>query len=177
MTLASGAPPNVTLNEAGSLINEPRRVHVIDNVLYVGTINGTGYLAAFRLADKLTNAQAPDFVLGGPSGLDDPLAVAVVPGRLYVANRFGDFGVRGFDDPAALVTGSLPDVSFDSAALLVECQEMESFARSLWVSSWLFPAVYGYRDATSLVSNQLADIFLNDPTMIELLSLVVCERE
>jgi hypothetical protein len=149
---------------------------VIVNVLYV-TNGDTDAVTAYSPADALTDAQAPDFFLGGPSGLEAPLAIAGVPGRLFVGNRSGDIGLSGFDDPATLVTGNRPDVTFDTKALIEDCPEIESFLRSLWVISDTFGAVYGYRDATSIISDQFADIILYDPTMSQATSLVVRERE
>jgi hypothetical protein len=176
-SLANGDAPDVVLDAAGSLLDEPTDVFVIDNVLYV-TNNDSDTVTAYSPADALTNAQAPDFVLGGPSGLERPESVAAVPGtgRLFVGMERTNVGVRGFDEPATLVSGNLSDVSLSALVGINDCHGMVTLFNVLFVASEQAPGIYIYLDADGIVDDQLADIILFDPTMDDPSSLFVRER-
>ena len=159
--------PGVTLNAEDSLLGRPTRLFVLDNVLYVCNQQGST-VSAYSPADGLTDNQAPDFVLGGPSGLEFPHAVALVGDRLFVGNRnwWGAYGVSGFDNPAALVDGNASDVVLSNLVQISGCPEIEALFGSLWVVSNDFAGVYGYLDAASIVTDQPADIVVWDVTMV-----------
>jgi hypothetical protein len=85
-------------------------------------------------------------------------------------------GVKGFDEPASLVSGSLPDVSLSALVGIQDCPGMVTLFNMLFVASEDAPGIYIYLDADGIVDDQLADIILYDPTMAEPTSLFVRER-
>jgi len=174
-TLANGDAPDVVLNEADSLMAGPVRPFVFDNVLYVTHVDADR-VTAHSPADGLSNNQVPDFVLAGPSLIDEPAAVAQVGNRLFVSTTEDDAPtLLGFDNPAALVSGSPPSVIVDNHVLL-DAGEAEGILGTLWVADKDYNYVVGYLDAASIVDDQVPDIALFDLTMLEPLSVVVRER-
>jgi len=174
-TLTSGQSADVVLNYDDSRVNEPVRVYVLENVLYVCNQGGAS-VTAYSPAEALSTNQAPDFVLVGPSLIDDPGAVTLADNRLFVGNAGPDVpGLVGFDGPATLVSGNLPDVAI-GMPIIVRAPEVEGVLGSLWATVRASRYVAGYLDAASMVSGQEPDIILFHPSMYDLVPLVVRER-
>lgn len=177
-TLATNDPPDITLNEAMSQISTPEVLEVFDNVLYVGQDDpGEGGLLTFSPADGLTTGQAPDVVLGGPARIDDPEGIAFTGGRIFVSNSddTAQADIVGFDDPATLTTGQLPDVLLSNVAN--DPEELEGVLGTLWVASEDLSCVHGWLNAAAVTNNQPPDIVLFDPQMNQPEPLVVRERQ
>ena len=171
-TLASADPPDVTLDFAGSSIDDPLRVFVMNNVLYVTTERpSSGTVLAFSPADALTDGQAPALGVGGDlAGVDDPVSVAMAGNRLWVGQQAFNVGLIGFDNPAN--PGPLADVlispEFGAGTVnLGNTDEIVSFADTLWGASEEFGAIFGYLDPASVVTDQVPDVTLYNPTMSE----------
>ncbi|UCG34358.1 MAG: hypothetical protein JSU68_06905, partial [Phycisphaerales bacterium] len=178
----TGAPaPSATLNAAGSQIDNPIGVSVINNVLYVCNLSAgvaTNTVTAYSPADGLTDGQAPDFVLGGPSGLVQPYSVAGDTRRIFASNLgvgLG-FGIVGFSGPASLVSGNPPTLTLGSVVQLEGCPEAVTLLGSMWTISQSFPGIYGYRYAASVGTDDAADVTLYDATMSAPSCLAIEER-
>jgi len=172
ITDGSTPAPSVTLNREDSLVFEPTNVSVLDNVLYVCN---DATVTAYGPADGLTDNQVPDFVLGGPSGISFPSAVAGVPARLFVANWSG-VGIVGFDNPGGITSGIPFDVALTDRIQMAVCSDVQTFFGSLWVVSGGFPGISGYLDAASITNDQRPDIILWDPSMVAAQSLALSGR-
>ena len=177
--LADGDPPDVTLDMLGSFLNEPTRVSVHNNVLYAFNANFPGSMSAYSPADALTDGQAPDWSLGRPGNLEDPLSAAIAGGRLWVAQRDGDPGLVGFDNPSnpgpfsSVVIGTgnranLPDLG--------DTDEIVSFFGTLWGATDDGGGIFAYLDPASVVTDQFPDVFLTHGTMDRPKALHIEER-
>jgi hypothetical protein len=156
-------------------------VAVIGNVLFVCNLNAgvaTNTVTGYSPADALTDGQAPDFVLGGPSGLVQPTSVAGTSSRVFVGNSGTGFGlgVVGFGGPAGLVSGNPPSLTLGPVVQLEGCPEVVTLLGSMWTVSQTFPGIYGYRYSRSIGTDQSADVTLFDETMAAPRSLAIAER-
>ncbi|MCC6696511.1 MAG: hypothetical protein IT365_12840 [Candidatus Hydrogenedentes bacterium] len=115
------------LDEHGSVT--PTMVAVSENRLFVTT--ASNMLFVFSPADALQNHQAPDAVIAGANGgMNVPIAMARIGGRLFVGNANAPFawdaekdeaskantiGVVAFDNLAGLASGQAPSLVLDSS--------------------------------------------------------------
>jgi len=172
-TLVTGQAPDVVL----FVFEDPRRVFVFNNVLYVTTDDPQqGLLLAFSPANALTTFQAPDFRLGAPLKLvDDPMAVTEVAGRLFVSNKDDDVpGVIGFNNPATLTTSSEPSVLLPIP--VVDVEELENAGGGLWGISDDFGFIWGYTNPSAIRTGDQPDITFFHPTMVQLKALRAVTR-
>ncbi|MCC6488949.1 MAG: hypothetical protein IT364_15730 [Candidatus Hydrogenedentes bacterium] len=132
------------LDEHGSVT--PTMVAVYENRLFVTT--ASSMLFVFSPADELQDHQAPDAVIAGANGgMNVPIAIARIGGRLFVGNAKSPFtwdaekdggskantiGVVAFDDLAGLASGQAPSLVLDSSnAQVPAVRGMFSFSNAL----------------------------------------------
>jgi hypothetical protein len=180
-SLAGAVEAAATLDAAVSRIDNPIDVSVINNVLYVSNLSGgvaTNTVTAYSPADVLTDGQAPDFVLGGPSGLVQPTSVAGTGSRIFVGNSGVGYrlGIVGFSGPTTLVSGNPPSLTLGPAVQLEGCPEVVNLLGSMWTISQSFPGIYGYRYAAGIGTDDAADVTLYDADMTTPSSITVAAR-
>jgi len=180
-TLASGDAPDVTLDILGSFIRDPNHVFVIDNVLYVttGDDSDDGSVSAFSPADGLTDGQAPDWSLGPPNKIPDPLSVAIVGNRIWFGSSGFPAGLLGFDNPTApgpYPAAVIPTGDNLNVPALQQTDEIVSFAGTLWGAGADAGVIFAYLDPDSVASDQFPDLILTHPSMGEPKALHIEER-
>ena len=172
-TLASGAAPDVTL-EQDSQLADPKRVFVVDNMLYV--VNASSdEVTAYSPADALTNGQPPDFVLGRLTGVDEPKSVAVAGERLWIGQN-SDPGLLGFDNPTDAGPLSNVAVGLGTAFPFDGNSEIASAANTLWGASGNLGAIWGYLHPAAVTNDRVPDVVLFHPSFSTPKSIVVVER-
>jgi hypothetical protein len=136
LELEKGAEPAIVelsgaswlgLDAHGSII--PTMIAVFENRLFVTT--ASNMLFVFSPADALQDQQAPVAVIAGANGgMNVPIAMARIGGRLFVGNANSPFmwdatkddaskahtiGVVAFDNLAGLASGQAPSLVLDSS--------------------------------------------------------------
>ena len=166
--IVANQPPDVTLDQTGSLIAEPIRLTWHAGTLYVANRQQAVYI--FRNAAALMDGDAPDAVLGGPSDLDGVRRPLVDDSRIYVPNRYAYYedlepGFSIFDGPATVTSGQVADVTIWDRAV-ERCSASDLMGDVLVGFSQEDETFFVYLQAHAIEDDQPPDFELWDPRII-----------
>ena len=154
---------DVTLDNATSLVSQPRSVVIADGDLYVANL-GNDTITIYRNYRTLTNNQAPDVVLGPVAGIDRPMQIIVVDNRLIVADNDDD-EVLIFNNAKGLVADVAPDVVLNNATSLIDDPTgIAVYDGDLYVANEDDDNVTIYRNIATLASGDPPDVILGPAT-------------
>ena len=161
--IAGGVPvaPDVTLDNAGSTIDEPAGLFVNDH-LYVANEDDDNVLI-FNDPDTLADGDPPDVILDtAGSSLDEPIRVIVIDNVLYVAT---DNGARGklyaFSPADNLTSGQAPDFAVGGALGKIRDPVSIAFAGGrMWLGQNNNPGLIGFNDPAN--PGPFADVSIGD---------------
>jgi len=134
--IAGGVPvaPNVTLDNAGSTINNPQSIVVTDRLFVANRDADT--VTIYNDPDTLANGDPPDVTLNNVgSFIDNPIDIRVINNVLYVVNDQPNQGsVVGFSPANGLADAQTPAFALGLAGFVDDPRSVAVAGGRLWVS-------------------------------------------
>jgi hypothetical protein len=160
--------PDVVLDNATSMIDQPRSILITNGDLYVANV-GNDTVTIFRNYLSLTDNQIPDAVLTDTTaGISKPKQILVVNDTLIVNNGDGD-EILFFNNAGSISADVAPDVTLDNGGSGISNPSGIAVAGNrLYVGNFNADNILIFNDITSLTDGQAADITLdNGVSMVE----------
>ena len=158
----SAQSPEVSLNKAGSGIDQPRSIVLADNDMYVGNVR-SDTVSIFRNYQSLSNNQATTVTLtnAGAAGIDKPKQLIVADDRLFVLDADDD-QVLIFNNASSITTEVAPNVVLTKAgSSLDEPSAIAVWGSTLFVSNSASHSVGVFKNISTLASGDAPDVVLN----------------
>jgi hypothetical protein len=154
--------PDVTLDNAGSGIDQPRALVVARDRLIVGNV-GNDTVGIFVGVATLADGQAPDVVLDNAgSGVAKPKVIRVTAADDPIVVSSDDNLVQIWRNFTTVVSGQAPDVVLDGPGSgLADPSGIAVASGNLHVGDYGDDQVLVFHDVATLVSGQAADVVLD----------------
>ena len=136
--------PDVTLDMAGSGLNRPTGLTVVNNILYVAN-KMANTVTIYSAPDTLADGAPPDVTLGTTGlVLPEPIRVFVFDNVLYVTTEDGDGALVGFSPADSLTNDQAPSFALGQPGELDSPVGVAIAGGRLWVSQRDNPGLVGF---------------------------------
>jgi hypothetical protein len=165
-TLTSSDAPDVTLDNAGSGLDNPVGMAIVDDILFV-TSRDNDTVRIFNDVATLADGDAPDVVLDNAGSLlEEPLRPYVFENALHVASDApGNGTVTAFSPADGLSNNQAPNFVLDPSSFLDDPIAATVVGGRLFISNNDEDTfgIVAYEDPGSIASGDLPDIVLDKP--------------